>query len=378
MKTYFAPPERSTEADLLMEIHAVSKNPVIDGLLASVGGLIAVLNEHRQIVAVNAALLEQLGLSQDVFKLGLRPGEAFSCVHAHECDGGCGTGEACASCGAVLAIMASLEHNAPDERICVLKTDTSAGSQDFYLQIRTAPITLADQRFILFFIQDRTDEQRAAAVQRAFFHDINNSLTALLGMSELLHMEADPGTADLSDTVYRLSQRLYREVRIQQFLHNPGSHAWKLQPETILLKELYDDFSGLLRTHPASSGRHLDIASSFGPGEAIVTDRTLLMRILLNMLINAFEASSPDDTIRFLHELKDGGIVFHVHNPQVIPSTIRARIFQRNFSTKGTLGRGIGTWSMKLLAEEYLHGRLTFASSESEGTTFSLMIPLAG
>ena len=102
------------------------------------------------------------------------------------------------------------------------------------------------------------------------------------------------------------------------------------------------------------------------------------MRILLNMLINAFEASSPDDTIRFLHELKDGGIVFHVHNPQVIPSTIRARIFQRNFSTKGTLGRGIGTWSMKLLAEEYLHGRMIFASSESEGTTFSLLIPLAG
>lgn len=375
MKTFFAPPERSTDAELLTEINAVSNNPVIDGLLASVGGLIAVLNEHRQILSVNTALLRQLGLSEEVLQLGPRPGEIFSCVHAHDCESGCGTGEACASCGAVLAIMASLEHNSPDERICVLKTEMNGESQDLYLQIRTSPITFAGKRFILFFIQDRTDEQRAAAVERAFFHDINNSLTALLGMSELLHMEADPGAADLSDAVYRLSQRLYREVRIQQFLHNPGAHAWKLQPEIILLQELYDDFSGLLRTHPASAGRHLDIASGFGENESISTDRTLLMRILLNMLINAFEASSPADTIRFWHERTAGQIIFHVYNPQVIPRSIRARIFQRNFSTKGTLGRGIGTWSMKLLAEEYLHGQISFSSATGHGTTFSLSLP---
>ncbi len=378
MDTHFATPERSSPDELTAEVEAVSNNPVVDSLLASVGGLIAVLNEHRQILAVNEALLHQLGLGETMQALGLRPGEALSCIHAQDGQGGCGTGESCASCGAVLAIMASLEHNAPNERVCVLHTKTSEREQDLYILVRACPITFENRRFVLLFMQDRTEEQRAAAIERAFFHDINNSLTALLGMSELLHMESDTKTADLSNTVYRLSQRLYREVRVQQCLHTEGRHGWRCQPETIFLGELYDDISGAFRTHPAATGRRLDIASGFGTSDCILTDRTLLMRILLNMLINAFEASSLDDTINFWHEQVPGQIVFHVHNPQVIPSTIRARIFQRNFSTKGTLGRGIGTWSMKLLAEEYLHGRLTFASSESEGTTFSLMIPLAG
>ena len=35
-----------------------------------------------------------------------------------------------------------------------------------------------------------------------------------------------------------------------------------------------------------------------------------------------------------------------------------ARIFQRSFSTKAERGRGLGTYSMKLLGEGYLHGRV--------------------
>jgi sensor histidine kinase regulating citrate/malate metabolism len=54
-----------------------------------------------------------------------------------------------------------------------------------------------------------------------------------------------------------------------------------------------------------------------------------------------------------------------------MPVDVQLQIFQRSFSTKGN-GRGIGTYSIKLLTEQYLNGKVSFVSNESEGTRFSL------
>ncbi len=75
MDTYFAPAERADEHALLQEIQFASNNPVIDGLMDAVGGLVAILNEHRQIVALNETLLKMLGIDEAGDVLGLRLGE---------------------------------------------------------------------------------------------------------------------------------------------------------------------------------------------------------------------------------------------------------------------------------------------------------------
>ncbi len=50
-------------------------------------------------------------------------------------------------------------------------------------------------------------------------------------------------------------------------------------------------------------------------------------------------------------------------------------MFQRSFTTKGE-GRGLGTYSMKLLSERYLNGRVEFTSSPEHGTTFTAVYPV--
>lgn len=72
--------------------------------------------------------------------------------------------------------------------------------------------------------------------------------------------------------------------------------------------------------------------------------------------------------------LNQNNIVFWVHNPSVIPLEVQLQLFQRSFSTKG-LGRGIGTYSVKLLTEKYLGGKVYFKSNEDEGTTFYVELP---
>ncbi len=54
---------------------------------------------------------------------------------------------------------------------------------------------------------------------------------------------------------------------------------------------------------------------------------------------------------------------------------IQLDLFKRSFSTKAP-GRGWGTYSMKLLTEKYLGGKIEFTSTEEDGTTFYAKYPL--
>lgn len=58
-----------------------------------------------------------------------------------------------------------------------------------------------------------------------------------------------------------------------------------------------------------------------------------------------------------------------------MPYDVQLQVFQRSFSTKG-IGRGLGTYSIRLLSERYLSGRVSFTSTPEAGTTFYAWYPL--
>ena len=156
MDTYFAPAERAGEKELAAEIKKVNKNPVMSGLLHSISGLLAVLDEHRQIIAINDLFLKNLGIEDPAEALGLRPGEALQCVHAHEKPAGCGTTRFCSTCGAAIAIVASLSQDKPVERICALGANRGGRTVDIALLVKSQPIKIDEKRFLLLFLQDIT------------------------------------------------------------------------------------------------------------------------------------------------------------------------------------------------------------------------------
>ena len=126
METLFASPERIDGKALTVEIQAVSKNQVVTGLLHSVSGLLVILNEHRQIIAINDSFLDLLGIDDPGQAFGLRPGEVLQCIHANDTPAGCGTTGYCSSCGAAVAIVSSLGQDIPFERICALSANRGA------------------------------------------------------------------------------------------------------------------------------------------------------------------------------------------------------------------------------------------------------------
>jgi signal transduction histidine kinase len=372
MTTHFAKAERASDAELAWEISLVNKNPIVRGLLNSISGMIAVLDEHRQVIALNDTFLQSLGIYDPGEHLGLRPGEILQCVHAYEAPSGCGTTKFCSTCGAAVAIVASLGQNRPVDRICALSAQKGESTVDIALLVRAHPIKIEEGKFLLLFLQDITLQQQRSALERMFFHDINNMMCGLVGASELLVKKHED--SNLIKAVHRLSLRLSKEMAIQRLLFQ-GDVA-DYQPamfETTtdqVLKELQD----IVTRHPSALNKKVAFPESL-PDTTFNTDISLVLRVLCNIVTNALESSDTGDTVKISVEQDDHFLVFCVWNKQAIAEDVSYRIFQRNFSTKDGDGRGIGTYSMKLLGEKILNGKVSFTSTEQEGTTFRFYLP---
>ncbi len=373
--THFAPAERLDDTHLQEELRAVGGHPLLDTLLIATGSLLAVLNEHRQILALNERLLAFLGLGSAETVLGLRLGEALACPHSEEMAGGCGTSRFCRTCGAAIAQVAALEHRQTAERICCLEVTHAGVPSDLFLRVRVTPFAIEDRQLLLLFIEDITQQQQAALIERAFQHDLANTLASLLGASEMLI--ADTRTSQATDAVevHRLVRRVVREIDLQRKLASANHAELRAAARPLRLGTLGAELRDVLVHHPSSTGKRTVFRFTAEDFE-FVSDATLLLRVLGNMAINALEATPVGGEIQIQCDPGPGGIDFAVWNQTPIPPEVALRIFQRNFSTKGTFGRGLGTFSMKLIGERLLGGRVSFDSAPGAGTTFRFRLPL--
>ena len=106
--TKFAAAERAVASQITAQADFFDELPLMRMFVNAYPDIFLILNEQRQIVFANKALLELVGLPSDRDVCGLRPGELLDCMHACDESGGCGTSEFCSTCGAVSAIVSSL------------------------------------------------------------------------------------------------------------------------------------------------------------------------------------------------------------------------------------------------------------------------------
>lgn len=371
MESYFAPAERATKEKLDLTIEILSNNPLISALLTSISGLLAVLNEQRQIITVNDIFLQTLGYDDLLQVLTLRPGEAVQCIHAGGEPAGCGTTKYCETCGAAIAMVSSLEKNQPVEKLCALSASRNGKPVNLALLVRSHPIKLEGERFLLLFIQDITLHEQRAALERTFFHDINNMLHMLTSASELLTME---NPSDLAQTIHEATGRLIKEVNIQRSLSQSTTSTYQPSWQTYTAGQIFADTQAFFANHPAAKNKSIILNVNY-PEATLRTDLSLLSRVLYNMIINGLEATAQGGAVKVWFEQNAETVSFNVWNGQEISAANALRVFQRNFSTKGEAGRGVGTYSMKLFGEEILAGKVSFATSAEGGTVFQLLLP---
>ncbi len=374
--THFTGPERAAQEELERDIALASSNVVIDGILKTVGGLLAVLNAQRQVIAVNDLFLKEFGIESSDKAFGLRLGKVIGCIHADEEPDGCGTTKYCSSCGAAIAIVTSLALNEPVERICAAEIRQGRVKTDLCIQVRAVPFTCEGERFLLLFMQDISRQQQWASEERLFFHDLKNVLCGLQGAADLLTMGSPDMARHCGRLIRKLVYRLNCEVEMQRTLALSEEHTYTPRLEDVSVPGILLDIQEEFSSSPIARGKTFSVISVNKP-LYMRTDSCVLFRVLVNMIINAFEATDPGGEVRLNVEMMgEDTLRFTVWNRQIIPDNEKLRIFQRNFSTRPEEGRGLGTWSMKFFGEEFLGGQVGFTSSEPDGTRFLLTLPL--
>lgn len=389
LPTEFAPAERLSREEVQKQSESVTDIDLVHSLLDSVPCMSLLLNSCRQIVFANqvfrdfvgeetceklagARYGEVVGCLQKPY-LGARPGEAVGCIHANNSEGGCGTTEFCKTCGAIHSILNAQHGQVLDVQECRLLTGAESDALD--LRVWSKPVELNGENYTLFSVMDIRDEKRKQALERIFFHDVMNTAGGVKGLADLMIDEDSivelKGYAEM---VVAGADRLIDEIVAQRSLTSAESGELSVNVESISSSNFLARIKQQFHSMDCAAGKKLYIERGLS-NFTFKSDPTLLYRVLINMTKNALEAVELEQIVTISAVEKEGRAYFSVHNPTVIPEVVQLQIFERSFSTKGT-GRGLGTYSIKLITERYLQGVVSFSSTQDAGTIFTANIPI--
>jgi signal transduction histidine kinase len=236
--------------------------------------------------------------------------------------------------------------------------------------VKITPLPLGGQTVLACVLHDITAARRRELLERTFMHDTRNVLAGLQAWSYQLR---DETSSEAAQNVVRLVEQLLGEVESQSVLLRAEIGDMRAHLRPVHVDHVIEAVETMFRNHPCSDGKDL-LAQSVPGDQTMTTDESLLVRVLGNMVKNAFEASPPRSQVRLWCETTVGGSIFHVHNPGIIPPSVVAHIFQPHFSNKGR-NRGFGTYAMRLIGENCLDGRVSFVTDAVAGTEFSIELP---
>ena len=371
--TYFAPAGRDTPEELLRKKSLIENAVVFKAAIDAMPSIVLVLNENRQIIGANQTMLSAFGVGIDGI-VGRRPGEVFQCVHACTGPDGCGTGRQCSACGAVLAVLTSRRIDGKAANECRLCCGEGHNASAKDVRVTATQFRLNSDRFTVCAIEDISDQKRLQVLNRIFFHDVLNTAGGISGLAGSLVEDRQLRLEDrIIGRIAALTDQLIEEIQSQRDLTYAEAHELEVIPQVFETDLLLQDLESLYSNHLVASGRRITIED--GWEGRIRSDVRLLKRVLGNLLKNALEATVPGGEVTVRCRRAAGVVFFDVHNDGEMSEEVKLQIFQRSFSTKWESGHGIGTYSIKLLTEQYLGGNVSFVSTKEEGTRFTVEVP---
>lgn len=362
-------PHRSSTATRELSQQFLSRHDLAE-VLNHLPYMALVLTVEREVVFANRALLDTLGLDGVEETLGTRPGDLLLCVNSRAHADGCGGMDGCRHCQALQVIVDCLRQRQKVMRDARVSTRVEGRLVAYDLRITATPLELDGQLLAMIFFEDIGALKRREHLESIFLHDLLNTIGGLQLYAERL--QHDPAKARPEDLL-RQVQLLADEVRAQQILLDAERGDLQRNILYVPARELLADTLAGIEDWSGRRGIVLAVDMPAAP-IYLASDPLIARRILLNAVKNAVEASAAGETVRIGVTDSSSHVTVTIWNAGAMAEDIQHQVFQRSYSTKGE-GRGLGTYSMRLLMENYLGGTVDFTSNPVAGTTFSLTFP---
>ena len=228
--------------------------------------------------------------------------------------------------------------------------------------------------------QQIIQSERLAAMGQmigGFAHELNNPLTSILGMAELLQeSDASEGARKQVAILHKEARRAAEIVQNLQYFARPPAPG----RSQVNLNELVQR-TVQMQAYPL---RKSNVTVDFLPEPAmpaIVADPNQLMQVFLNLLLNAEQAireSRDRGTIRVRIGRNPDSVwvVFQDDGPGIAPENL-THIFDPFFTTKRPgRGTGLGLSICKTVLREH-GGNIEATSAPGGGAVFTITLPIA-
>lgn len=368
IKSEFASADRSPDDIVFEQYQTFALYPMLETLLGKIDQYLIILNENRQVVFTNNSFLNDFSFNSLEEVIGRRVGELLDCRFAwNVC--GCGTSEFCKECGAVVSILKSQKHQKDVYMECVILTKLSGTLE---LAVSSKHIAIDGEDFTIFSVANIAGEKQSKVIEDIFYHDITNVASGIHSMVQLLSDDRLKEKSKVQAQLERCSAELIEELYSHKLLKDAERKDLQVKVSQENSIDMISKASEFVERIHSARGIILYLHHC-SEDFTLKTDRGLLSRVLINMLTNAVEASSFSEKVTIGAKIENGEKVFWVHNPSYMPPEIQAKVFRQKFSTKWR-NSGFGTYSIRLITEGYLNGRVDFQSDKKEGTVFSVRL----
>jgi two-component system NtrC family sensor kinase len=203
-------------------------------------------------------------------------------------------------------------------------------------------------------------------------HEVGNPLTAVSSLVQILQRRGlDTYTHEKLELISGQLRRIQATLRELINFSRPVEEAWALVSIPDVIEEALSIAKYYKRTKDRVFLKQLPENLPL-----MMSKRNALVQAVLNLILNAVDATKKNGHIRLCAELLEESIVLQVQDDGCgIDPDRQAHIFQPYFTTKKE-GTGLGLFVTKKLVSD-LGGTIDFHSTADQGTTFSLILPLA-
>ncbi len=237
---------------------------------------------------------------------------------------------------------------------------------------RTAELEKAQKQLL--------ESQKIAAMSSlaaGLAHEINNPLTGVLGLTQLLHnrfaKQADGGkTAKTLGLIASQAQRIREIVQTLQSLSEEEAAG----VTAVAVAPLVTGVANMVTSE--AEAKQVTVVTEVKDTPAVVGDAAELQRALMHVLKNALAACGPGHRIGITAQPFGDGLVKLVvtDTGSGIAKEYLGRVFEPFFTTKQAWSnKGLGlTEAYRMIHQQ--HGRIELDSVEGEGTTVSVYLPV--
>ncbi|MGN1402198.1 MAG: ATP-binding protein [Bacillus sp. (in: firmicutes)] len=202
-------------------------------------------------------------------------------------------------------------------------------------------------------------------------HEIKNPLTGIKGLVQLLNEKY----TDSKDQMYfSIIQKEITRIDdiVNEFLILGKPSASPL--ETVDIRSALNELTPILQTEAASRLVKLHLYPGNGPVN-IHCIKDHIKQVILNIVKNSFEASSPGGDISICLNADDRNAIITIKdNGAGMPASTLNKIFDPFYTTKN-YGTGLGLFICKRIITMY-QGQIDIQSKKNKGTTIIIRFPL--